>query len=671
MAYEIPFTDSTNKGTITVEDNAINTETSLKLPGRNLKDYGTSVLTNFIQLLENFANVNPPSNPVEGQLWYDNTTGVDQLKLYDGTNWVAAGGLKKANSEPEGSNSVTGDLWVDTSNNQLYLYSGSGWILVGPSYSDGVKTGAIPETIVDTGNVQRLCVVNYCNDVIVSIISGATFTPKVSLSGFSQIKAGINISTNISGSVGKLNGTAERAENLIVSGAVVPSTSFMRNDEPAITSYQLSVRSNDGIQVGESRALNLLVEGTSSVIDHALTGSSLDLRVNNAGTSQTAIRIKSDTTVGINNLNPSESLDVIGNAKISGVIYANDTTDTVSPVTGALIVKGGVGITKQLQVGDNVTIQGNITAEDLIPDVNGVRNIGTSIKAYDNLYANRITGNLTGNVTGNVSGTAGSTSKLTTATTFAMSGDVSSSGFSFDGQTGGSTKTFVTSIDSTFISGKTDAGAISTTDEILINRPGTGFLKTTQASFIGSIPGTPIGTVVMYAGFTAPDGWFLCDGSEKALATYSVLAAALGYDPLDVTTWYWGNPSVPTTLFRIPDFRGRVAAGLGAASGSNRITNSAIGTMGGVGGNPTVTLSDANLPDHTHDLQSSTGEQFYVTTTATASAPEVTASNGDTAGTGTRLDNSGGITGGATTSPVDIQNPFASINFIIYHGVHS
>ena len=36
-----------------------------------------------------------PTNPVEGQLWYDTTAGGEQLKVYDGTTWVASGGLKK------------------------------------------------------------------------------------------------------------------------------------------------------------------------------------------------------------------------------------------------------------------------------------------------------------------------------------------------------------------------------------------------------------------------------------------------------------------------------------------------------------------------------------------------------------------------------------------------
>ena len=69
MAYQINFTDSVNKGSIEVVDNDINTDTSLRLPGRGATNFGEAVNTNFLHLLENFADNNPPSNPVEGQLW--------------------------------------------------------------------------------------------------------------------------------------------------------------------------------------------------------------------------------------------------------------------------------------------------------------------------------------------------------------------------------------------------------------------------------------------------------------------------------------------------------------------------------------------------------------------------------------------------------------------------
>ena len=140
MSYPVNFTDNVNKGSITVQDNSINTETSLQLPGKSLTSYGTVINTNFLHLLENFANNSSPSNPVEGQLWYDTTTGVDQLKVYDGAFWVAASGLKKSTTQPIASSSLTGDLWVDTTNQQLYLYSGSSWVLIGPEYSSGAAT---------------------------------------------------------------------------------------------------------------------------------------------------------------------------------------------------------------------------------------------------------------------------------------------------------------------------------------------------------------------------------------------------------------------------------------------------------------------------------------------------------------------------------------------------
>ena len=88
MSYTINYTDVANKGTITVEDGTINRETTLGFPGRNTTSYGAVVAENFLHLLENFAATTAPSQPSEGQLWYDSTLGVEALKVYNGTNWV-------------------------------------------------------------------------------------------------------------------------------------------------------------------------------------------------------------------------------------------------------------------------------------------------------------------------------------------------------------------------------------------------------------------------------------------------------------------------------------------------------------------------------------------------------------------------------------------------------
>ena len=120
MATQINFTDAVNKGSITVEDNSANNDTSIQFPGKSYTGYGAIVNTNFLHMLENFANNNAPSNPIEGQLWYDNTTSSNALKIYDGTSWVNAGGVKKGASEPSVEASNAGDLWVNTTTQQLY-----------------------------------------------------------------------------------------------------------------------------------------------------------------------------------------------------------------------------------------------------------------------------------------------------------------------------------------------------------------------------------------------------------------------------------------------------------------------------------------------------------------------------------------------------------------------
>jgi len=200
MAYTISYTDSANKGTIVVEDLTLNTETSLSIPGRNTTAYGSAIATNFLHLLENFAFNTQPNNGIEGQLWYDNNTGAETLKVYDGTNWVSAAGIQKAVSAPDVAASQLGDLWVDTDNQQLYLFSGSGWVLIGPEFSDGLATGVTPTSIIGTDNVTYTCIRLDVLSKPAAIISTSAFTPKTAISGFVTLSPGVNLSSvNIAG----------------------------------------------------------------------------------------------------------------------------------------------------------------------------------------------------------------------------------------------------------------------------------------------------------------------------------------------------------------------------------------------------------------------------------------------------------------------------------------
>jgi hypothetical protein len=80
MPYNITKSDGTPL--VTVPDNKIDTSSSsLSLIGRNALNFGQAIDQNFINLMQNFANTNAPSMPLDGQLWYDTSNRI--LKIYN------------------------------------------------------------------------------------------------------------------------------------------------------------------------------------------------------------------------------------------------------------------------------------------------------------------------------------------------------------------------------------------------------------------------------------------------------------------------------------------------------------------------------------------------------------------------------------------------------------
>ena len=89
MAYTINLTNGTIFAVIA--DGTINTSSSMTLIGKNYAGYGDFLDENFIHLLENGANTTAPGAPLTGQLWFDTNSGVNQLKVYNGTVFKTIG----------------------------------------------------------------------------------------------------------------------------------------------------------------------------------------------------------------------------------------------------------------------------------------------------------------------------------------------------------------------------------------------------------------------------------------------------------------------------------------------------------------------------------------------------------------------------------------------------
>ena len=295
MPYTVNFTDRENKTPITVFDNTSSTDTSITFPGRNVTGYGQIIAENFLHLLENFSSATAPVNPVEGQLWYNSTDEVLYLSDRSG-NWKAASNIQRSGAEPPASSSKNGELWVDTVSQQLYIFSGSRWILVGPTYSTGLRSGPIVEAITDSDNQEKVVLIFYIDDVPVSIISKDSFTPKISIPGFTFIRPGLNItSENVSGTTfdTKVYATATVAETVKVGDANVEGSKFLRSDTVNTTEFELNIRNNNGINLGVDSTFNISNTPQAAKLYNSVPGSSIDVQLNRGGIPNTTLRTSS------------------------------------------------------------------------------------------------------------------------------------------------------------------------------------------------------------------------------------------------------------------------------------------------------------------------------------------------------------------------------------------
>lgn len=125
---------------------------------------------------------------------------------------------------------------------------------------------------------------------------------------------------------------------------------------------------------------------------------------------------------------------------------------------------------------------------------------------------------------------------------------------------------------------KLEASDLVAGQNVTLNKVG----KTVTINAIGgSSNGIPIGTIMQYAGFTAPQGYLLCEGQALSKTDYAELYAIIGN--------YFGGTE---TEFYLPDLRERVPVGKNSAK-----TDYALGETGGTA---TVTLTIEQMPSHTH-----------------------------------------------------------------------
>lgn len=159
-----------------------------------------------------------------------------------------------------------------------------------------------------------------------------------------------------------------------------------------------------------------------------------------------------------------------------------------------------------------------------------------------------------------------------------------------------------------------------------------------------------IAEIRIFAGNFAPRSWAFCNGQSLPVAQNTALFSLIG-------TTYGGDGRTTTAL---PNLKGRAPMHPGRGPG---LTSRRLGQRGG---SETVTLSEAQMPNHTHTAEASTGNANSNDPTSNhyLAQPTARGANIYQTGTGNQVDLEKLLdTGGS--QPHNNMQPFLTLNYII------
>jgi hypothetical protein len=412
-SYTLKFSDPNTSSTIIVLGADVspgknNYDTSLELVGPGYTNYGQATAQNFLKLLENFAGPYPPLNPVKGQLWFD-TSNPDKpiVRVNNGTltssRWPSASGIYQQVNDPFvefPGNIKEGDIWIDTSVNQLKIRYAAGWTLVGPNTQAGAnKSGSEAVSVSsNTGTVYPI-ILNWVNGKVVEIISYNDFTPQTVIEGFSVVKAGTNLTSR---NYAKYNGSAERATALeLPNGTLIQAKDVLKNRAVSQThTGTFVIESGNGLILkGLNNPENLRQYLGSSggtikaYIDFSNTATNATLKVGIKDESY--LIFNSNGYAGINTPAPAATLDVNGTGRFTSALSVLTTATVALSVGGGAAFGGpvsfaGGAISGPVSISKVVTLGTSSSDAILLPGIDDQYDIGSTSTRFRNVFATEV-----------------------------------------------------------------------------------------------------------------------------------------------------------------------------------------------------------------------------------------------------------------------------------------
>ena len=202
----------------------------------------------------------------------------------------------------------------------------------------------------------------------VNLVNGATINDVIEFSIFDSFNiadaiVSVGSSQNVNGDLnvtGKLYGGTVDTDSLKIGVGTFASAIHVG------TAFTVDASGNTNT-VGMITAASFSGSGANltgvASTDNILTGTAATFRNTAVSAGVPNVNIVGLATVGI--ITAYGAAELSSTVAVGGVVTLTDTTDATSTSTGALIISGGVGIAKSLHVGQNISVGGTLTYEDV------------------------------------------------------------------------------------------------------------------------------------------------------------------------------------------------------------------------------------------------------------------------------------------------------------------
>lgn len=318
MAYIINHTDGSKY--LELGEGVLDQRLGISLIGQNFHNYGELIATNFLQLLENQSNTVPPTNPVEGQLWWNSA--LKQLNYFNGHQWKTTVNTTIHESPP--IRPVDGDQWWDVSLHQLKIHDGLDWVVIGPVSPDANHfTGLTPTSVSDNSGAQHLIAKVVVDGTVIGFLNKDTgFTLATPIAGITEVGTGITLIATA-----QLTGSAQNSLQL----GGVDANKYVRNDASAVSLMgSLDVLGVNGATIGSVGDPLRIYKDPSNA--HRIMSNTATIKVMSGSTSISVDGVNNTATVSINpTVNQS-----ITNKQYVDTLVANTNVGTRAYVDSSL-----------------------------------------------------------------------------------------------------------------------------------------------------------------------------------------------------------------------------------------------------------------------------------------------------------------------------------------------